>query len=182
MTKPWPSLDTIHTVVFDFDGVFTDNGVYVDQHGVESVRCSRGDGFAFELIRCYRARFGLPIHFFILSKEKNPVVAARAAKLRLDCYQAVDDKLAFITDYLKKHHPNEQHPFAGVIYLGNDLNDLSVMLRVGFAVAPQDAHPMIKAIASVVLERCGGADFVRLFVEKLLKIDQLTASELELLV
>ena len=46
-----PDWQSIHTIVFDFDGVFTDNKVWVDQDGKESVRCDRGDGLAFEVLR-----------------------------------------------------------------------------------------------------------------------------------
>ena len=47
--KKLPDWRDLHTIVFDFDGVFTDNKVWVDQNGVESVRCDRGDGLGFDI-------------------------------------------------------------------------------------------------------------------------------------
>ena len=78
-----PPLANIHTVVFDFDGVFTDNKVWVDQDGRESVRCDRGDGLAFDLLRNFKSKKKFDAEFFILSKETNAVVLARAKKLKL---------------------------------------------------------------------------------------------------
>ena len=70
----------IHTIVFDFDGVFTDNKVWIDQNGTESVRCDRGDGLAFDLLRRFSQQNDWNLNYFILSKEKNSVVSVRAAK------------------------------------------------------------------------------------------------------
>ncbi len=89
MPKPFPALAAIHTVAFDFDGVFTDNKVWVDQDGRESVRCDRGDGLAFDLVRAFQKRGKLNAEFFILSKEPNPVVLGRARKLKLDCHHGI---------------------------------------------------------------------------------------------
>jgi 3-deoxy-D-manno-octulosonate 8-phosphate phosphatase (KDO 8-P phosphatase) len=69
-----------------------------------------------------------------------------------------------------------------VIYLGNDLNDLPVILRAGFSVAPADAHERVCRAASVVLPQAGGNGFVRAFVERLLDIQNMTTEELHELV
>src|SRR3989304_2148565 len=76
----------IKLVVFDFDGVFTDNRVLVLQDGSEGVFCSRADGFGIEAVR------GLGINLLVISKEKNPVVSARCQKLNLTCIQGWDNK------------------------------------------------------------------------------------------
>ncbi len=182
MPKPFPSLETIHTVAFDFDGVFTDNKVWVDQDGRESVRCDRGDGLAFDFVRAFRQQGKLNAEFFIISKEANPVVLARARKLKLDCHHGVGDKLGFMKEYLKKRFPAAPEPFAGLIYVGNDLNDLPLMQHAGFSVAPIDAHPMVRDMAHIVLEQRGGEGFVRAFVERLLSINQLSKDEVNELV
>ena len=174
-----PSMKSIHTVAFDFDGVFTDNKVWVDQDGQESVRCDRGDGLAFDLVRAFQKKGIINAEFFILSKETNPVVLARAHKLKLICHHGVDNKLNFFKKYLAQRFPNDRDPFNGVIYLGNDLNDLPIMRHVGFAVAPSDAHPLVQEIAHLVLEQRGGEGFVRSFIEHLLDIKQLTLEEID---
>jgi len=180
--KSLPPLADIHTVVFDFDGVFTDNKVWVDQDGREIVRCDRGDGLAFDLVRAFKRRGSLKADFFILSKESNPVVLARAKKLKLDCQHGVGDKLGFMRDYLTGHMPGHANPFTGLVYLGNDINDLPLMRRVGFAVAPADAHPLVCNVAHLVMPQCGGEGFVRAFIELLLGINELSKEEIDELV
>ena len=182
MAKAFPAMTDVHTVAFDFDGVFTDNAVWVDQDGRESVRCDRGDGLAFDLVRAVRRLRPMSTEFFILSKETNPVVLARARKLRIDCHNAVGCKLAFMTAYLTNRFPGHGDPFAGLVYLGNDLNDLPLMRRVGYAVAPADAHRLVLDVADLVMEQKGGHGFVRAFLERFLGIDQLSMGELDELV
>jgi 3-deoxy-D-manno-octulosonate 8-phosphate phosphatase (KDO 8-P phosphatase) len=178
----WPDLGQVHTIVFDFDGVFTDNKVYVSEEGVESVRCDRADGLGIDFLRRYRDRRYSQLKFFVVSTERNPVVEARARKLKLEVHQDVGDKLAFITAYLKRHRPAAPDPFAGLVYFGNDLNDLAVLARAGFSIVPADAHPRIREAASVVLPQNGGEGFVRAAVERLLRMDKMTVEEIHELV
>ena len=181
-TTSWPALASIHTIVFDFDGVFTDNKVYLSQEGVESVRCDRGDGLGIDFLRNARERGHIKTDIFILSKEPNPVVLARARKLKLDCKHGEADKKAFMDTYFAEHRPADLTPYAGLVFLGNDLNDLALMCAAGFSIAPQDAHPLVKHHASAVLPKCGGEGFVRAFVEQLLNVGTMTLEELNELV
>ena len=182
MLKPLPELASIHTVVFDFDGVFTDNKVWVAEDGKESVRCDRGDGLAFDLVRAFQRDGKISAEFFILSKETNPVVLSRAKKIRLTCHHGIRDKLFFMEEYLALRFPESSAPFEGLIYFGNDLNDLPIMRRAGYAVAPADAHHMVRAIAHFVLEQRGGEGCVRAFIEKLLMIDKYSEEEMDELI
>lgn len=175
---PWPSLEIVHTIAFDFDGVFTNNKVYVSETGCEQVRCDRADGLAIDLLRGYRRIKNLNFEMIILSKEKNPVVAARARKLKIQCLSGQDHKLACLKTYFQRTRPNDMAPFRGLIYLGNDLNDLPALEQAGFSVVPADAHPLLQVTASVVLDEKGGCGFVRKFVERLLRIDQMSKEEL----
>lgn len=179
MLKSIPPLTGIHTVAFDFDGVFTDNKVWVDQDGRESVRCDRGDGLAFDLVRAFQRQGKINAEFFILSKEFNPVVLERAKKLKLVCHHGIGDKLGFMKEYLLTRFPSDPKPFEGLIYLGNDLNDLPLMRYAGFAVAPSDAHHWVKQVADLVLEQRGGEGFVRAFIEYMLGINKLSFDEME---
>ena len=182
MPKTLPDLTSIHTVVFDFDGVFTDNKVWVDQDGHESVCCDRRDGLAFDMVRAFQKRGKLNAEFFILSKESNPVVLARAKKLKLDCLYNISDKLSCMQEYFANRSSSSPNSFEGLVYLGNDLNDLPLMRRAGFAVAPADAHPKVREIANLVLPECGGEGFVRAFIELLLGINLLTKEEIDELI
>jgi 3-deoxy-D-manno-octulosonate 8-phosphate phosphatase (KDO 8-P phosphatase) len=165
----FPSWESIHTIVFDFDGVFTDNKVWVDQKGNESVRCDRGDGLALDLLRRFIKENDWKLNYFILSKEKNPVVSARANKMRISCVQGNSNKADYLIAYLAENKCGPE----GLVYVGNDLNDLAAMQFAGFSVAPSDAHPLIQQQANLVLSQKGGEGFVREFVEKLLSIKQL---------
>lgn len=178
----WPDLATLHTVMFDFDGVFTDNTVYVSEDGRESVRCNRADGLALDWLRRYARRRHPPLEICILSTETNAVVSARARKLQVACMQAVGDKLAHVIGCLRRDRPEDAEPFRGLLYAGNDVNDLPIMRRAGFSVAPLDADPRVRAVASVVLPYRGGHGFVRALVEQLLGVAGLTGDQLDELV
>jgi len=174
-----PVASDVHTIILDFDGVFTDNKVWVGQGGREWVRCDRADGLAMDLLRTACRRGLIEADVFILSTETNPVVRERAAKLRLTCHQGVSDKLAFVEECLATRFPDSVDPFSGVVFLGNDLNDLPLLRRVGWAVVPADAHPRVRAAVGVVFPERGGESFVRRFVERMLGIDDMTEDEID---
>jgi len=143
--------DPIGLVVFDFDGVFTDNRVYTAQDGTEMVTCDRSDSLGIDRLR----RLNVPM--LILSTEANPVVAARAAKLKLPVESACADKAEYLRSYLATRGIKPE----SVIYVGNDLNDIEAMRLVGFTSAPLDAHPEIRRLVSLPLQRPGGRGAVR---------------------
>ena len=171
--KTFPDHKVIHTIVMDFDGVFTDNKVWVDQNGLESVRCDRGDGLGFDLLRSFMKINNWALKCFILSKEKNPVVAQRAKKIQIDFVQSISNKANYLLNYLAENDLSSR----GLIYLGNDLNDLSAMQIAGFSVAPSDAHRMILDQADLVLTQQGGDGFVRAFIELLIGLDKMSCKE-----
>jgi D-sedoheptulose 7-phosphate isomerase len=150
--------EKVELIVFDFDGVFTNNKVYVNQDGVESVVCDRGDGLGIQMLK----EAGIPM--FILSTETNPVVSARANKLSIPVEFGCENKEVFLKDYFKRNNISRKN----VIYVGNDLNDLNAMRLVAFSVAPADSHQEILHEATLVLKKPGGHGFVREFVEYLL--------------
>ena len=152
----------VDAVVTDFDGVHTDDTAFVDADGREQVRVSRSDGMGVGLLR----RAGIPV--LILSTETNPVVGARAAKLRVDVRQAVDDKAAAIAEWAA----TRGIPLSRIAYLGNDVNDLAAMALVGWPVAVADARPEVKAAARRVLDRRGGDGAVRRLADLVLAPDR----------
>jgi YrbI family 3-deoxy-D-manno-octulosonate 8-phosphate phosphatase len=172
--KKIPDCEIIHTIVFDFDGVFTDNKVWVDQNGVESVRCDRGDGLGFDLLRAFTKKNNWSLKCLILSKERNSVVSVRAKKIQIDFVQSVQDKSDYLSNYLEKNNLSPR----GLVYVGNDLNDLTAMQIAGFSVAPSDAHRMILDRADLVLPQRGGDGFVRAFIELLIGIDSMSFREI----
>jgi 3-deoxy-D-manno-octulosonate 8-phosphate phosphatase (KDO 8-P phosphatase) len=145
-------------IVFDFDGVLTDNRVLVFDDGREAVFCNRADGMAFDLLR----RNGIPA--LILSTEKNPVVAARAGKLKVPCLQGIGDKKAVLQKYCQR----KGIPLAEVLYVGNDVNDLAAMRIVGQRACPSDSHPAVRAVCERVLRSRGGEGVAREVAENIL--------------
>jgi YrbI family 3-deoxy-D-manno-octulosonate 8-phosphate phosphatase len=141
----------VDAVITDFDGVHTDDLVLVAQDGHESVRVSRADGLGVERLRSV----GIPL--LIVSKEINPVVRARAAKLGVELLHGVEDKRRVVREWLAAR----QIPGDRAAYLGNDVNDLGPMGLVGWPVAVADAHPAVQQAARLVLARPGGYGAVR---------------------
>ena len=141
----------VDLVVFDFDGVLTDNRVWVDQDGREMVAANRSDSLGLEQMR----KTG--IQAIVISKEVNPVVAARCRKLKLEYMQAVDDKATL----LKKLLDERQIDPRNVMYVGNDTNDLPCFPVAACAVAVADAHPAVLRAADIVLTQRGGHGAVR---------------------
>lgn len=138
-------------VAFDFDGVFTDNTVYVSQDGSESVRCCRSDGFGLRRIAA------LGVDAVIISTEKNPVVAERAAKLKIPCFHGCDDKLAVLLEQLR----DRRLELSQAAFVGNDINDLDCLRAVAFPVAVADAYPEVRAAARYSTQCKGGRGAVR---------------------
>lgn len=145
-------------LVLDFDGVLTDDRVYVTEDGKEMVACTRGDGLGITLLR----RAGFPV--LVLSTEKNPVVAARCTKLQVECIQGCADK----TQELKRSLSEKNVPASHVIFVGNDVNDIGCLRLAGCGFAVADAHPMLKEAAKGVLSRPGGRGAVREVAELIL--------------
>jgi YrbI family 3-deoxy-D-manno-octulosonate 8-phosphate phosphatase len=137
--------------VFDFDGVMTDNSVWVSETGQESVRCSRAEGYGLQLLR------ELGIAHCVLSSEVNPVVSRRCEKLKIPCYQGFEDK----TDFLEKLVSDHGLDWAQVAYVGNDVNDVPCLERVGVPIVVQDAYPVAVAVARFQTRRPGGHGAVR---------------------
>ena len=154
-------LDDIDAFIFDFDGVLTNNLVHLDESGKEWVTCSRADGLAFDVLQ------KLKKPSFILSTEKNPVVTARAKKLKVPVIQGVSNKV----DALASLSETTGFDLNRTLYVGNDLNDFKAMQMCGYAICPADAHPRIKELATIVLNCNGGTGVVRKLLEEVLELD-----------
>lgn len=145
-------------ICYDFDGVMTDNRVLVDENGLEAVMVNRGDGLAVGLI----AKLGIPQ--VIISTETNKVVSARGHKLKLFVLQGIENKAQALEEYAQSLKVD----LARTVFIGNDINDLEAMLKVGFPVAPNDAHSSVKEIAKLVTKAKGGYGVIREFYDFLI--------------
>lgn len=158
--RPMPS--SVRLIVSDFDGVITDNRVWTDENGVETVAASRSDSMR---IRDLRER---GIEVIILSSEPNPVVRARAEKMGVESVQGIDirSKGEALKALLARREVEAGH----VIYIGNDINDLPCFEIAGWAVAVADAYPEVLRAADYVLTRPGGHGALRELCELVLKV------------
>ena len=155
------TLENIDAFIFDFDGVLTNNLVFVDQDGKELVSCNRSDGLAFDVLR------KLKKPSYILSTEKNPIVSARAKKLKIQAIQGVEDKVEELQSLAKSKGYN----LSRVLYVGNDINDYKAMKLCGYSACPSDSHEKIRSIATFVLQKKGGNGVIRELLEVKLNID-----------
>lgn len=149
----------VKLLVLDFDGVMTDNKVYVNEDGKEMVCCSRGDGLGIEALK----KFGIKI--LVISKEENKIVTARCKKLRVSSVQGIDNKLRALKQMMKKLNI----PPSQVCYLGNDINDVECVKLAGFGCAVRDAHPEVLKVANFVTKNCGGNGAVREICDLIMK-------------
>jgi len=150
------AISEISLIAFDFDGVLTDNKVYVFDDGSEAVACNRADGLAFDFLRAQ----GFPT--VIVSTERNQVVSRRAEKLRIPVVQSAADKVAAVQSHCALNNLDPRR----VMFVGNDLNDLPAMVASAYSLAVADAHPSVREMAWHVLETRGGAGVVREIVER----------------
>ena len=155
MSELQPLLRRVRLAVFDFDGVFTDNRVWVNEAGEELLAFSRSDGLGL------RRLDEVGVRYLIVSTEPNPIVGARAVKLNAECVQGVDDKLAVVFERTEELGV----ALEDTAYLGNDINDADCLRAVGLPVVPADAWPEIQPLARWVLSRSGGAGCVREFCD-----------------
>jgi YrbI family 3-deoxy-D-manno-octulosonate 8-phosphate phosphatase len=144
-------LSRIRFVVFDFDGVFTDNRVWTNEHGEESVACWRGDAHGLRRLE------EVGVDHLIISTEVNRAVGARARKIRAACIQGVEDKPPVLREEVARRGLTLEE----TAYLGNDVNDAGCLEIVGLPVTPADAWPEVVPLAKLVLERRGGYGCVR---------------------
>ncbi len=144
-------IKNIRLVAFDFDGVFTDNMVYVLEDGSEAVRCNRSDGIGLQKLK------KLKIETAIISTEPNPVVSARARKLKIECFQDCLDKRAVLDEITGRMGIT----LAETAFMGNDVNDLPCLSCVALPIVVQDAHPDVISVARYRTKLPGGHGAVR---------------------
>ncbi len=142
----------VEMLVMDFDGVLTDDRVWVDENGHEMIAALRSDALG---LRILRDKTGIKV--LVLSREANPVVAARCRKMDVPFLQGVMDKALVLTETLHKEGINP----ANVVYVGNDIVDLPCFPIVGCAIAPANSYPLVLKQADILLEKNGGQGAIR---------------------
>ncbi|MEU5886572.1 acylneuraminate cytidylyltransferase [Streptomyces sp. NPDC047461] len=162
-----PTADDIDAVVLDFDGTQTDDRVLIDADGKEFVSVHRGDGLGIAALR------DSGLNMLILSTEQNPVVAARARKLRLPVLHGIDRKDLALKQWCEEQGIAPER----VLYVGNDVNDLPCFALVGWPVAVASAHDVVRGAARAVTTVPGGDGAIREIASWILgpSLDSLTS-------
>lgn len=140
-------------IVYDFDGVMTDNRAMVDENGTEYVFVHRGDGYGVRMIKDL-----LKIPQIILSTEVNNVVARRAEKLKIPVIHNAGDSKKSVLD---KYCCDNGFKLSETMYVGNDLNDMEAMMLCGYHACPSDAEPEIIDVCHYVFRAKGGYGVIR---------------------
>lgn len=153
--KPEIDVKNAQLIVYDFDGVLTDNKMLLNEKGIESVMLNRADGLAIGHLK------KLGVNQIILSTETNRVAEERAKKLGILALRGIENKKETLLAYCQKN----DIPVEKVVYIGNDLNDLEAMKITGYPVCPSDASEEIKNISKIILDSPGGAGVVRELME-----------------
>ncbi len=157
--KPRMLPQEVDLVVLDFDGVMTDNLVWVDAEGREWVAANRSDGWGLARLQ------ERGVEVVVLSTEKNPVVAARCGKLGIQVVQGLEDKAIALEKLLSDREIDPMR----VVFLGNDVNDVPCFPLVACAIVVADAHPQARIRADLILARQGGRGAVRELCDLLIR-------------
>lgn len=165
MHKPKAKIATsdIKLLLLDVDGVMTDGGMYYTESGDFIKKFNAKDGLAIRRAE----RYGLEIGFISSSTNSN-IIRSRAATLKVDLVHVGDgQKIEIVKGWLAERNLD----FSQVAYIGDDLNDLEVMQKVGLACCPADACKTVKEQVHVILQSKGGEGVVREFIEEVLGVN-----------
>lgn len=150
----------IKLLVIDVDGTMTDGGIYYDSHGNEMKKFCTKDAAGFF------AASAADIEIMVLTGRESKATEKRMKELKVTyLYQGIRNKSAFLKDFISGKNWNKEN----IGYIGDDLNDLSVMKMAGFIGCPCDACPEVIHISDYVSTQKGGHGAVRDIICFLLK-------------
>jgi 3-deoxy-D-manno-octulosonate 8-phosphate phosphatase (KDO 8-P phosphatase) len=150
----------IKLLLSDVDGVLTDGGIIIDDHGLETKRFNVKDGHGIKLLQ----RAGIEVA--LLTGRTSKVVSHRAAELHITniIQGAKDKKTAYRGLKEQTGYADEE-----IAYVGDDVVDIPILRQVGVAIAVEDAVDEVKAVADYVTSRPGGQGAIREVAECILK-------------
>ena len=154
----------VKLVVLDVDGTMTDGGVYIDNNQIETKKFNIKDGAGILLAQ------SVGIEFMILTGRSSKCVEQRAEELNIKyIVQGIHRKIDYLKEFVITHNLLPEN----IAYIGDDLNDLPAMHYVGVSACPIDAAEEVKDYCDIILPQKGGKGVVRVFVEILLKKQEL---------
>ena len=152
--------NNIQLFITDVDGVLTDGGMYYGSKDNELKKFNTRDSIGVNFLK------SLQIPTVIITSEKTNIVQRRANKLNIsDCFLGVKNKLDICLTICEKH----QISINQVAFIGDEINDLELIKKVGLSACPLDAADYVKDVVDWVLNKKGGEGVFREFVIKFLK-------------
>ena len=149
----------IKLFITDIDGVWTDAGMYYDNKDNELKKFNTRDAIGVFFLKL------LGIETIIISSEKTNIVKRRAKKLSINqCYLGVNNKLDFSYNLCKKNNIK----ISEIAFIGDEINDLNLLEKVGLSACPSDAASYIKTKVDWIMTKKGGDGVYREFVIKYL--------------
>lgn len=161
-------LKKVKFIVFDFDGVMTDNTFILDEDGKEAVRCNRGDGHGIKMLK------KLGIGLLVISTERVPIVKKRCEKLGIPYHYNISRKLNIFLREIKERGID----LKDTCYVGNDVNDIECIKKAGLGIVVNDAFPEVKKVADYVTKRKGGEGVVREIADIIVRKDSIDFREI----
>lgn len=153
-------IKAIRFLMLDVDGVLTDGKIIIDDQGVESKHFDVRDGHGLKMLM----RYGIGVA--LITGRRSQVVLLRAKDLGIEeVHQGIWNKVEVFDDMIKKNGLDSEQ----TAYVGDDIVDIPVMRRVGFAVAVRNADEETKKMAHYITKKRGGRGAVREVCEIILK-------------
>lgn len=153
-------LKKIKAFLFDVDGVLSKDIISLHPNGEPMRTVNIKDGYAMQLAVKHGFRVG------IITGGNTEAVRLRFARLGVQhIYMQSSIKKYDFQDFLNKSGLSPEE----VLYAGDDIPDYEVMKHAGLSVAPADAAPEIKQIATYVSPRDGGEGIAREVIEQTMK-------------
>lgn len=150
----------IKLIVLDVDGVLTDGRLLIGSNGEEYKSFNVKDGMGISIAK------HAGIEFAIITGRESNAVTIRAKELGINyVYQGISNKDEILQSLLLELNLKKEE----VCYMGDDLNDLPIIMKVGISFAPSNAIDFIKSRVKFVTSTQGGEGAVREMIEKILK-------------
>ena len=139
-------------IIFDIDGVFTDGSIYLDENDNETLKFSRIDGKGIELLRKNYYKLA------VITSENSEIVKLRMEKLKItDIFIGIKDKIKIYNNLKEKYQLEDSN----ICFLGDDIQDLGILKKVGLSCCPLNAQQIVKENSIYKSPFKGGDGFVR---------------------
>lgn len=140
--------NTINTVITDFDGIVTDNCVYIDDKGKMSRKINFKDVMGFSILH----KNGYKV--IIISGEKNKAIDIIAKKFGIENYQNIRKKLEVLESIIKKYNLSDEE----FVYIGDDVNDYDSLCKAKYAITVPNAVKKIKEIPHIQITEAASGE------------------------